>query len=37
MSVIPASASTTARFPSTTEGSASMTPSMMSDGALAQY
>ncbi len=37
MSIVPASASTTARVPSTTESSASMTPSMLGDGGLAQY
>ena len=37
MSVAPALASTTARAPSTTEGSASMTPLMLGDGGLAQY
>jgi hypothetical protein len=38
MSVAPASASTAARIPSTTEGSASMTPPLMlGDGGLAQY
>ena len=37
MSVAPASASTAARIPSTTEGSASMTPLMLGDGGLAQY
>ncbi len=37
MVVAPAWASTAARVPSTTEGSPSMTPSMLGDGGLAQY
>jgi hypothetical protein len=37
MIVAPALAGTTARVPSTTEGSASMTPVMLGDGGLAQY
>ncbi len=37
VSIAPALASTTARIPSTTEGSASMTPLMLADGGLAQY
>ncbi len=37
LSITSALATTTARVPSTTEGSASMTPLMLGDGGLAQY
>ncbi len=37
VSIAPALATTTSRIPSTTEGSASMTPLMLADGGLAQY
>ncbi len=37
LSITPAFATTTVRGPSTTEGSASMTPLMLGDGGLAQY
>ncbi len=37
LSITSAMATTAARVPSTTEGSASMTPLMLGDGGLAQY
>jgi hypothetical protein len=37
LSITSALATATARIPSTTEGSASMTPLMLGDGGLAQY
>ena len=37
LSITSATAGTAARVPSTTEGSASMTPLMLGDGGLAQY